>query len=367
MIVRLVTPGLCWPEDGPATLSTPPLPPPSGPAIAAAATPPFCDPTTGYPPMPGLETLLGAGRIDWAPAVDFEDWLARKLGLADAPPWGAFRWLGEGREPGASSWLCADPVHLYFAQDTLCLADSADLAIGADEADALIEVLNAADVLPGRLIASCPERWYLELDRTLVTHTVSLRQASGRNLLTQLPAGPDAGVLRRALNDAQTLLHQHPANRAREVSGRPTVNSLWFWGNGALVRPAPPAGRWWGSDPIARGALQACDHRLEPLPASSAALPNTASVRQACHVVMLEHAYPFMVRGERAGWRAALAELDERWFAPLAARWRKGEVQALVIDAPGYPGHPIVRVDRRDRWRFWRRPGRPSRLFAIPT
>lgn len=317
--------------------------------------------------MPGLETLLGAGHIDWAPVVEFEDWLARELGLPDEPPWGALRWLGDGRDPGASSWLCADPVHLYFAQDTLCMADSSDLAIDPDEASAWIDALNASATLPGRLVATSPEHWYLELDRPLLARTVALRQASGRNLLTQLPEGPDAGVLRRALNDVQTLLHQHAANRAREESGRPTVNSLWFWGSGSLATPAPPAGRWWGRDAVARGALQACGHRLEPLPASSAALPGTASARQTCHVVLLEHAYPFMLRGERAAWRAAMAEMDGQWFAPLAARWRKGQVENLVIDAPGYSGHPIVNVRRGDRWWFWRRRKHPSRLFASPA
>jgi hypothetical protein len=53
-----------------------------------------------------------------------------------------------------------------------------------------------------------------------------------------LAGGADRGVWLRLQSEAQMLLHDHPVNRERAARGWPPLNSLWFWGGGAL----PPAG-----------------------------------------------------------------------------------------------------------------------------
>ena len=44
------------------------------------------------------------------------------------------------------------------------------------------------------------------------------------------------------LTEIQMALYDHPVNTAREARGAPVVNSVWFWGGGAL--PKEPRARW---------------------------------------------------------------------------------------------------------------------------
>ena len=62
--------------------------------------------------------------------------------------------------------------------------------------------------------------------------------------LRALPAAaaPTRARWRRWLTEMQMLLHEHPANAAREARGRSPVTGVWFWGGGARRR-TPPASR----------------------------------------------------------------------------------------------------------------------------
>jgi hypothetical protein len=53
-------------------------------------------------------------------------------------------------------------------------------------------------------------------------------------LLAHLPEGDEGRRWRVLGNEAQIILHNHPRNAARIAAGKLPVNSLWFWGGGAL-------------------------------------------------------------------------------------------------------------------------------------
>ena len=108
--------------------------------------------------LPALSRLLG--RADCRPLAGEtpEQTWARLFGidaatLADAP---LRRWGEADAWHDGTDLLCADPTHLHFAGEYLLLTDARELAIGRDEADALIDALNTEFADIGRFDAPRP-------------------------------------------------------------------------------------------------------------------------------------------------------------------------------------------------------------------
>ena len=114
----------------------------------------------------------------------------------------------------------------------------------------------------------------------------------------------------------------HEANARREAAGQPAINSVWFWGEGAL--PAAVArrhARVYAGDPLARGLAKMAGIEAGPLPEGFASL-DRASGTDA--LVVLDDLTRPLRRGDIDGWIAAAKSLDERWIAPVSGprvRW----------------------------------------------
>ena len=94
-----------------------------------------------------------------------------------------------------------------------------------------------------------PSRWYLRIAPGVrLPSFADPADALGTDLGDALvgPAagdGADARRWRTLLTEAQVVLHNHPWNARRAAEGKPPVNSLWFWGGGALpFQVTAPAG-----------------------------------------------------------------------------------------------------------------------------
>jgi hypothetical protein len=328
MFIHLVIPGLVWP----------------------AAT--VADLTSGLA-LPALQALLGHARVNAAPAMALESWLGRLFGLPpEALPHAALRRLGEADHATIDGeWLCADPVHLHFARERLLMADASDLAITAEESAALIQRLNefVAEAEPGlgRFEAASPERWYLHLAAPARARFAALNDVVGRPIGQFLPEGEDARRWQRLVSEAQILLHDHPANRAREAAGGRSINSLWLWGGGHLpTRLSAPARSVQAQEPFARGLARAAGLEAAPpraLPGEDALIVLDALHKPALHLDI-----------ER--WRQALQELEAEWFEPLLAALKARRTTALRITAPGDRATLELSLDVRSLWKFWRRP-----------
>jgi len=46
------------------------------------------------------------------------------------------------------------------------------------------------------------------------------------------PRGPGAGLLRKLMSEAETLLESHPINQSRIRAGKPPASAIWLWGQG---------------------------------------------------------------------------------------------------------------------------------------
>lgn len=327
MSLHLVLPGLLWP-------STTPLPPPATPA---------------------LSLLLGRGVRSRLPAAAPEHLLAGLFGLKPDAPLGALRRAGCGEPVDSRCWLAADVAHLRFARDALMLTDRPDVRPDADEAAALAAAWNAHFANIGWLHLPTGGHGHLALLEPLSVSTVPPGAALGRKLDASMPSGRDAARLRQWMNETQMLFHAHPVNTAREEAGRPTLNTLWFWGAGTLpVQAALPCMQLWADDALAHGLAHAAGVRAAPLP------ERRDIALQEGNLVLLQDALAPALYLDAEAWLQAVQTLERDWIAPALQALKRGDVQSVTVTLSGDEGILACTTEKRDLWKIWRRPLAPA-------
>ena len=320
---------------------------------------------------PALNTLLARSRLTRRAPQSLEATLTDAFGLPEGAPYGALRRLGEGGKSGESGaasglaadacWLCADPVHLRFQQNQLILADSGSFGIELDEAQAIAGELNRHFSGVGRFHVAAADRWYLQLAETTGANQLNefdvppLSAVAGRRVEQQLPATPQTATLRRLLNEAQMVLHGHPANALRERTGRLPINSLWLWGAGALPqRMGQNFTAVWSGNPLALGLGRAAGIPTQAVPHDAATLLAGRTPGNH-HLVVLDELLGPVQYQDGEAYRAALRALEERWFAPLQKALAGGKLKQLRIEASTAYGALTWESTRIDQWKLWRR------------
>ena len=334
---------------------------------------------------PALSLLLGRGQRRELDA----HWLASAFGLPPPLPAAALRKVGAGpsqadfRPPwgqraGVASvgaikvgagvtapgdWICLDPVHLQVAREGISLADPARLNVTAAEAAALIEAVAPLFADWGKLSASAPAHWELQLAKPLELTTCPLSDAIGQRVDPALPGGPAGLAWRRLIAAAQTIMHSHPVNRSRDALGQPLINSLWPWGPGSL--PAAVQANFnvvWSRDPVLAGLCALAD--LPCLAPPEHFQP--ASGRVLAIVESMAHpARTF----DALAWRDALLAFERNWIVPGLASLQKRECRELrVIGTSSAGAADVARsvafsLTRGERWQLWKRP-RPLTTLA---
>lgn len=337
MHVTLVLPGLIWPNQ--ATRLTDDL------------------------ALPALERLLGCATLRHSGRSSLHEALSALFGLSEPLPVAALRRLGEAEASltttHCAAWLCADPVHLHFAREHLLLTDASDLHIQSDEANQLLESLNTflteEDPESGQIEATVPDRWYLPLKTTTQTRFFPLTDVMGRPVSHFAPEGPDARNWARLANEIQVLLHNHPVNQAREQAGQPTINSVWFWGGGALPetrqRPAPVMH---ATDPVACGLARHSGMHIEA--------PDAPPAQDA--IIVMDALQSPALRLDLETWRARLQQMELKQLAPLVKLLRAGRIKKLRCIAPGDHFSLALEISPFDLFKFWRRPRRLEDIQA---
>lgn len=314
---------------------------------------------------PSLLNVLARSQRALRDPQSLEATLTDLFGHGENAPYAALRRLGEtgnALETERTHWLCADPVHLRLMQERIVLADSRQFGIELDEAQTLASALNEhlGDVCHFHVGAA--DRWYLQVKETalqIVLDTPPLSAATGRNVERLLPETLEARPLRKLHTEAQMLLHTHPVNTAREAAGRMPINSLWFWGAGVLpARKDDDSCRFdgvWSVNPLAVGLARAAGVKAHPAPIALANLLEHAAPESE-HLVVLEDLLAPVQYENGEDYRAALIDLEHRWFAPLRAALMSGKIKHLTIAAPTAYALLHWESRRSDQWKFWRRP-----------
>ncbi len=290
--------------------------------------------------LPGLGRLLARG-VEMGGETNLADALCSAF---DFPPHGPLAFataVHDGLNADSGYWLRADPVHLQVGMRGLTLLDAERVGLSQAESEAL-----AASLMPlfeeagWRLFAPTPARWYGHPAQALELRTTPLDQVATRHVHSALPAGPDAALAMRLVNDAQILLHDHPVNQARERQGLAAINSLWLWGGGEKAKPGRrfdlvQAGQ---VEAQALARLSGSPHAL--CPASLHDLPHAASA------LLLTPEFPPHATAAEA------AHLDAAWFTPLLKHLRHGRIRRAVLTLCG-PEGGSVHLGMGEAWKLW--------------
>jgi hypothetical protein len=251
-------------------------------------------------------------------------------------------------DAAGARWLRADPVRVSpDMTGARMLAHGESLGLAAEDAAHLLPALKPLFGDAGMLLdAPQPARWYLRLPLDAqLPEFAPVDEVLGDDLFAHLPHG-DAGRRWRALlSEAQVLLHNHPWNAQRVSQGKPPVNSLWFWGAGALpdfVRTGFRQVK--GNDVLLQALAQAAG-----VDASHAGGEGGVDA-----LIDLRHLRNLDLLGRDA-------------LHPLLDALKKGELDALTLD---FEDGALFTLRREQRWRFWRKPlprldaGRPHHVPA---
>lgn len=291
---------------------------------------------------PTLSLILGSG----ARRTLQDDWLPGTFGL-DSIPAAALRKVGAG-EMAHGEWICLDPVRWQVSPEGVTLDDPAKLELDATESAVLLAAVQPLFADWGELSASAPGRWELQLKKPVTLATRPLHEAIHQPIDPALPGGADGPAWRRLLAEAQTLLHVHPVNRRREEAGRPTVNSLWPWGEGSLPdKLSAGFSAAWSVDPVIAGL---CAHAAIPcLDLPERFLPASGHV-----LAIIDHLAVPARTLDALAWREALLAFERNWLAPAVKTCMSLRVVGTRIGHQ--PATVAFELKRSDRLRFWRKP-----------
>ena len=236
--------------------------------------------------------------------------------------------LGAGFDPGASWVMRADPVSLVAGRADVSLAARID-DLDAGDANAMIAMLNEHFGRDGLAFhAPRPDAWFVTPDATPDMATTPLSAVHGA-IYPFLPSGNDAGKWRRWMSEMQMLLHEHPANAAREAQGRVRVTGIWIADGGRIAQGharqtmATFAPRGSTGD-VARGLARSQGQAAGEPPADFAAMKLASDESGSNALVVLDRA--------NAG---AMARLETTWLRPAVAALERGTLTAFCLLADG--------------------------------
>ena len=279
------------------------------------------------PRLPVLERLLARAERGTADA-DWRRWALSLAGLA--APAGD---LPAGRTIAAragltvapdSSWFVATPIRLVAGPSSVHFDPAGPLRLEAAVASALAARFAAEWHDDSLSLVADGGLLLLRLAGEVDVTTRDPAQLAGANLAAGAPHGPDAGRLQRLMTELQMWLHPFAL---RDRVGRP-LNGLWLWGGGRGALSGEP--HW---------PVLGCDDPFLAAAAGELAGAVAGRLLDAFSVADLV----------RAG--GSVADADERWFAPLAARLADGELSSVQIHCAG----SVHTLRAWHQWRGWRR------------
>ena len=183
-----------------------------------------------------------------------------------------------------------------------------------------------------------PSRWYLRMPAGATLPAFpGPEEALGTDLFDALVGtGPTGDAVARRwrtlLSEAQVILHNHPWNERRAAAGLAPVNSLWFWGGGALPdHVSSPVARVLGGDVLVRALTMQAGLQWQERgngfePGEGDCLVDLGDVRD-------------------------LAVLCDAWLLPALAALQQGALRELRLDFADGAGCSLL---RKHRWRVWR-------------
>lgn len=294
---------------------------------------------------PALATALGRGDVLDAEATGERAQLLRHFEvLPRGWPVAALTRQRDAGDAAGSTWLRADPAWVRpDISGARLFACGEGLQPTQVDCDALLPALRPLFGDAGfPLDAPVPSRWYLRLPPgSKLPAFADPSDALGADVFEFLPADQDGDAAlgrrwRSLLNEAQILLHNHPWNERRVAVGKPPINSLWFWGGGAMPDHVHSDAVQVETDDVLLAAFAAaagCEFRES----GSRFSPEDSDVDRLVDL-----------RGHRD-----LPTTSHDWLLPAIAAMNRRRANEIRLDFPDVAG---LRLQPGQRWRFWRKP-----------
>jgi hypothetical protein len=219
-------------------------------------------------------------------------------------------------DAGDHVWLRADPVHCRPDMAGVRLMAWGNLELDDAQSRQLLTALRPVFEESGlEVSATAPDRWFLRMPPATKLPVFSdPMQALGADLFEHMPQGESGRRWRTLLSESQVVLHNHPVNAERAARGQPGVNSVWFWGGGALPE----------SITATAGSIHSLDPELQALFARSLPAEAGPILHDLRHV---------------RDWRLVEATLTT--------------TTTVCLD---FEDGMRMELQPSQRWRFWRRP-----------
>lgn len=304
------------------------------------------------PNISALARLLANAQIK-SLDLPLEALLARQYGLQAATdyPLAAIAAAADGLDVAAAYWLRADPVHLVLQRDCFSLAEPVPLAVTAEHADLIVASLNqhfsqdaGGDGL--KFMIGKSGAWYLRAQHKQNISTTLPSVAMHKNVHQFLPQGEAASRWVARLNEIQMLLHEHPANLARESLRELAISSLWLSGGGSL-----PA---YSQVNIAEGVAKDASNLLLANGILWQGLAQWSG--QPC--LPLADSLQMVLQHRVAQLRLQLpatTKLDELWFEPILQALKNKKISQLTLNIGIYDKCLVAEIAPLDLYKFWRK------------
>ncbi len=245
-------------------------------------------------------------------------------------PFAALTRQFDAKDAEINSWLRADPAHVRAEMGVVRLLLCGDLGLTQREADEFIKPLKVLFGDTGFPIsAPNPARWYLMLPKDIkLPKFQPPDEAIGTDIFSHMPADDMTKRWRALLNEAQITLHNHPLNAERIQKGLLPVNSLYFWGGGALPDQVKfHAERVMSDDVIIKSLILHAGIGDEE--------KNGGAVLKDCRLLR--------------DW--SLFERD--YLLPALADLRNNKYSSVILD---FTDGASIEMKASQKWRFWRGP-----------
>jgi len=294
-----------------------------------------------------LSRLLAKAQVEQL-NVPLEALICQQFGLNKEGdlPIAAISAAVDGLEVGDNYWLRADPVHFVMQRDCFSLSEPAPLLVKPAHATLMVASLNAHFSQDGLVFCIGKSgAWYLRADKAVQITTTLPSVAMDKNVHHFMPQGVDSAKWKSILNEVQMLLHDHPANEARESSGELVVNSAWLSGGG--VMPAFKALKqdvdlMTANDVLREGLATWANLAYQLVPSSLDEI--LQSTRQHVRLALPQSNH------------SQTNDLDENWFAPLFTSLKNKQIEQLTLNLGFYEKCLVVVIKPLDAYKFWRNP-----------
>lgn len=302
----------------------------------------------GLPKESSLAILMAKAQITGLD-LPLEALVSKQFGVPVATdyPLAAIAAAADGLEVATAYWLRADPVNLVLQRDCFSLAEPVPLAVAVEHANLIVASLNqhfAQDPTGEDLVFMIGKSgaWYLRAQHKQNISTTLPSVAMHKNVHQFLPQGEAASQWVTRLNEIQMLLHEHPANLARESAREPVINSLWLSGGGCLPATsqinlaADAANLLLANTVLYQGLAQWAGLSSQPVPETLQAVLQ----HKDAHIRLQ---------------LPAATNLDAVWFKPLLQALKNKKITHLTLNLGVYDKSLVVQIAPLDLYKFWRK------------